>query len=766
MSKRPFLTLFVALLLGWPARGREPQTQKSETKPSKAASSTQAPATKDEQDDVVRITTSLVQLDAVVTKDGKQITDLTADDFEISEDGRPQTITHFSYISNVPATAEVTPNNAPPTPQPRTSTASVLPAVIRSRETRRTIAIVVDDLGISLESMSPVKHQLRKFVDEQLQPNDLVAIIRTGGEVGSLQQFTTDRRLLYRAIESLSWNLCSRVGNSALAPAPNLTVPSNTLGTGQNAVGLCANVHGGPLKSTVRALRFILQGMRDLPGRKSMVLLSDNLPLDIPDLDSLERGPIGPQAPGSDDPNADKVRGIDETHFGNEGVLRRTAEIANRSSVVIYSVDTRGIKATGITATDNLTPSGPGRPGSPQSVGTGYLSTSALSILNNRKAQMQDARGGMSLLARQTGGFLISNTNDFGLPRVLLDQEGYYLIGYRPSAETFNRAFHNIKVRVKHPGLTLRTREGFFGLTDKEVMPNKPTTRDQLNSALMSPFGKVEIDLRMTALFANTKSAGSAVRCLLHFPADALSFSAESGGARKAKFSLSGILFGDNGGVVDQVSETRTLRLNSKDYDRALREGLVYQLDLQVKKPGSYQFRAAVQDATSSKIGTAGQIVEIPDFRTRRLAISGITISTGGPSPSSELSYQNSAGRSGGEQETVVNIGQLAIRRLRQNSNLFYAYVIYMAQVDKTTSSPRLTAEARIFHDGKLIYAGGHKAIDTARQADLDRISASGGLQINSLKPGEYILQIVVKDRFADEKLGTATQWIDFEIVP
>ncbi len=757
MSKRPFLPFFASLLLVWPTHGQEPQTQKSETKPNKAASSTQAPPTKGEQDDVVRITTGLVQLDAVVTKDGKQVTDLTADDFEISEDGRPQTITHFSYVSNIRATAKPTPNS-PVASQEKKTTATVLPAVIKPQETRRTIAIVVDDLGISLESMLSVKQHLRKFVDEQLQPNDLIAIIRTGGEVGSLQQFTTDRRLLHRAIESLRWNLCSRVGNSALAPSPGLTVPTKTLGTGQNAVGLCANVHGGPLKGTVRALRFILQGMRDLPGRKSMVLLSDDLPLDVPDLDSLESGPIRPPNPIADAPNADQVRGIDETQFGNEGVLRRMAEIANRSSVVIYSVDTRGIQATGITASDNLTPSGPGtRP-----TGTSYLSTRTLTMLNNRSGQMQDARGGMSLLARQTGGFLISNSNDFGLPRVLLDQEGYYLIGYRPSAETFNRAFHNIKARVKRPGLTLRTREGFYGLNDKDVMPNRTASRDQLNAALMSPFGKVDIELRMTALFANTKSAGSAVRCLLHFNPDALTFSAESDGTRKAKFNLSGILFGDNGGVVDQVNETRTLRLSGKDYDRAQREGLVYQLDLQVKKPGSYQFRAAVQDTTSSKTGTVGQIVEVPDLRTRRVAISGITIST----LSSETSGQNPAGRAGGDEEPVVNIGQLAIRRFRQSSNLFYAYVIYMAQIDKTTRSPSLTAEARIFHDGKLIYASAPKAIDTAGQADLDRISASGGLQLNSLKPGEYVLQIVVTDRLADEKLGTATQWIDFEIVP
>src|SRR5687768_4766825 len=126
MSKKPFLSLFVSLLLLWPAHGQAPQTQTSETKSSKAASSNQAPPTKDEQDDVVRITTTLVQLDAVVTKDGKQVTDLTADDFEISEDGRPQTITHFSYISNIRATVETRPNSPPAASQEKMTTAPVL----------------------------------------------------------------------------------------------------------------------------------------------------------------------------------------------------------------------------------------------------------------------------------------------------------------------------------------------------------------------------------------------------------------------------------------------------------------------------------------------------------------------------------------------------------------------------------------------------------------------------------------------------------------
>src|SRR4026208_2349731 len=60
----------------------------------------QTPRT-DDKDDVVKITTNLVQVDAVVTKDGKPVTNLTSDDFEIYEDGRKQAITSFAYISNV-----------------------------------------------------------------------------------------------------------------------------------------------------------------------------------------------------------------------------------------------------------------------------------------------------------------------------------------------------------------------------------------------------------------------------------------------------------------------------------------------------------------------------------------------------------------------------------------------------------------------------------------------------------------------------------------
>jgi VWFA-related protein len=739
VKSKAFISLLVTFVLSIPVATQQPQPQKPKPTPEIETK------TEEDQDSVIRITTKLVQLDAVVTKDGKAVTDLTPNDFVITEDGRPQTITHFSYVSNIPNE-----DSEKPVAKPITNASVILPAVVRRDETRRTIAIVVDDLGISFESILLVKKQLRKFIDEHVQPNDLVAIIRTGGEVGALQQFTTDRRLLHRAIDALRWNLCSRVGYSAIPAMPNVTTPDETLGSGQNAVGLCAEVKGGPLKGTVRALRFILAGMRDLPGRKAMVLLSDSLPLDLPNQDSLERGPIKPQEqPTADVPDADAVRSEGETQFNNESVLRKIAELANRSSVVIYSVDTRGVKPIGLTAADNQTPSGPGR----RTPGTEMLNRAALKTLNDRSATLQDARGGMSLLAKQTGGLMISNSNDLGLPRVLDDQSGYYVVGYRPSSETFNRSFHRIKVRVSSPGLTLRTREGFFGVTNKDVSQSNGTTRDQMTSALTSPFRADQIEVHMTSLFANTKSTGSFIRSMVYLnPAD-LNFTTESDGSRSAKLHLWSILFDVDGRVVQQVDEDRRLKLTAKDYERAAHDGVVYQLDVPAKKPGTYQLRLAVRDEASAKLGSAAQLVEVPALVGNKIALSGITLST-----------ESADSPRGAETGVESSIANLAMRRFRSSSNLFYSYVVYVGRARKSTEAPALLAEVRLFRDGAFVYGGDAKGIDLTGQNDFERITAAGGLRLNSLVPGTYVLQVKVKDQSG--KGADAAQLIDFEVVP
>ena len=142
--------------------------------PQQSKPETQKPTPEDL--DVVKITTNLVQIDAVVTdKKGQRVTDLRPDEIDMLEDGKSQKVTNFSYITLEPRRSEVTPKpidkNAPP----------VSPVKLRPEQVRRTIALVVDDLGLSFESAYYVRSSLKKFVDQQEQPDDLEANIRTAG---------------------------------------------------------------------------------------------------------------------------------------------------------------------------------------------------------------------------------------------------------------------------------------------------------------------------------------------------------------------------------------------------------------------------------------------------------------------------------------------------------------------------------------------------------------------------------------------------------
>src|SRR5689334_11314901 len=125
----------------------------------------QSKAGERDNDDVVKISVTLVQVDAVVTdRKGRHVADLKPEDFEISEDGKRQHITNFSFVAGQPtaSTTAVGPaKQGLPVPP--------MPARLRPEQVRRTIALVVDDLGLSYESTSFVRDALKKFVEQQMQ---------------------------------------------------------------------------------------------------------------------------------------------------------------------------------------------------------------------------------------------------------------------------------------------------------------------------------------------------------------------------------------------------------------------------------------------------------------------------------------------------------------------------------------------------------------------------------------------------------------------
>lgn len=679
MNAKPYLSLVLSLCVFSPVLSQKPA-----------------------DDDVVRITTNLVQIDAIVTKDGKHVPNLKAEDFEIFEDGRKQTITSFAYISNVPAAA--------PVGEATERDKSVPAAPLKAEDPRRTLAIVVDDLGLSAESMSDVRNQLRKFVNEQIQPYDLVAIIRTSSQNGVLQQFTNDKRLLIRAVDQLRWNACSRAGVNVLPPSQQIL----ELGTTDLICG------GFSFFVTMRALRKIIDGMAEIPGRKSMMILSDSLPTESQDSGFFN---IDPLSPLNDRTN----RVI---------ALQRVAEKAIRASVVIYAVDTQGLQPTGITAADRFT-------GNARTVGAQMNAMVAA-----RGRVLFERRAGGELMARQTGGFQIKNSNDFKLERILEEQSGYYLIGYRPTDETFNKKFHRVTAKVKRSGMTLRTRYGFFGYSEEDDV-KRPESKTNL--ALSSPFAKQDIDLEFTAFFANDKTAGSVIRSFLYLDAKDLTF-VQANEKHEAKIELHGVIYGDNGTIEDQVTHNAVLRLPEADYQRAAREGIRIRFDMRPKRPGAYQLRVAARDVASSRIGSAGQFVSVPNLKNKRLALSGIVLR--GVTDIAET-----------DPDAVAAVSP-AFRRFVPNSELQFALVVYNAAIDRSVGRPNLVMETKLFRNDKRVQSYPAMPVDMTNQPDPERIFATRIVQLGAnLEPGHYYLLVEITDKTAKDKELPIAQWIDFEIV-
>jgi VWFA-related protein len=672
-----------------------------------------------DQDDVVKINTNLVQVDVVVTKDGKLVTNLTADDFEIYEDGRPQTITSFAYVSNVPTSA---PQPAPNTAKKKKDEVVVPFTPVKPTDPRRIMAFVVDDMGIAWENVSLVKRQLRKFINEQMEPHDLVAIIRTGGELGVLQQFTNDKRMLLRAVERLRWNSCNRVGHFNFAP----------VGTSDFDGSICG---ARSYDLSLHALRFIVGSMGYLPGRKSLVLLSDSMPVESQENKGLGSGLL--MAGTARDEQLSLGPNLDFIH-----ALEAVAEMAIRSSVVIYSVETAGLVYTGPTAADPFPlglrqvwagAQGPAERGPQQTI----------RLMNDRSGTLWNRRQGGDLIARQTGGFPIRNSNSYDFDRILKDQAGYYLLGYRPSEETFNRRFHRIKAKVKRSGMDLRTRFGFFGVTEEEAQRAKPTTRSAANLALASPFAAQDIEVDLTSFYADDTDRVPVVRSFVYVDPKDLTFT-RTDGRYHASLELYGVLFGDNGTIVEQRADAATFNFSDADYEQIRRDGIGIGFDMPAKRPGAYQVRVALRDKASSKIGTAGQYMAVPDLKKKQqLAVSGIVLGT--------VNADKTVGRSG-------------IRRFLAGSDLYYAYNLYNA-IEENGNPRDLVMDVLLFREGKLVQTVPEVPIVAADQSDRSRVFVGNTLRLDSaLEPGHYHLQVVVRNRNVKQKGPAVAQWADFEI--
>lgn len=712
------------------------------------------------RDDVITTVTNLVQIDVVVVdKNGKQVTDLKPEDFELSEDGKKRQITHFSYV-------EAGPSSSPQTAEVTKTEETVKPAPLKREQVRRTIALVVDDLGLSFESLGFARNALTRFVDEQMQPTDMVAILRTGAGMGVQQQFTSDKRQLAAAIKNVRWNPLARGGLNPGGTMNEASINADNRDSIQFTEELEDTRAGQYSVGTIGAIGAIIRGMGEMPGRKSIVLISEAFRMF--------------SAQGRNNLLVD--------------ALRRLTDEANANSVAIYTIDASGLQSYTFSASDKVAgysyvidPQVMAASGGPtiglgfggggglvnppprtltrtdtlsaqaeQDSGAAFRRLQALSA--QREQQSYESHTILSYLANRTGGTFERNRNDLGtsIDRIMKDQQGYYVLGFSPEeppiAKDGTRHLLPLNVKVKRSGLRTRFRTGYIGLTD-EVRAQAPRTREeQFRKALTSPFASGDIGIQLTSLFADEpRSGASYLRSLLYINAKDLKFKEAADGSRTAEVEMLAVAFGDNGQIVDQSGNSQMVRAaNAAEYQRMLEQGLVYILNFPLKKGGPYQMRVVVRDVTSQLTGSAMQFVDAPDLRSNRLAVSGIVLSSADEADKASASEQD------------VRSGP-AVRQLRPGSMIDYRFLIYNAQAGGPDS---VQMQMRLLREGQPVFTGKVVPVDVSKEANPKRVSTGGRLRLGpDLTPGNYVLHVAVRNTTDPKKPRVATQWIDFEIV-
>lgn len=716
-------------------------------------------------DGVVKISTSLIQIDVSVTdKKGRTITDLKPEEIEIYENGVKQKITGFSFVTNVRKT--LTPDKIDKTKKPIPDP----PLVLRPDQVKRTVALVVDDLTLSFESAAYTRRALKKFVDEQMLDGDLVGIIRTGAGIGALQQFTSNKQQLYAAIERVKWNSAGRGRFGSFDPVePTMAqtrraqgdpLTSNADIQAEKDFNDSAKAYQESLftTGTLGALKYIVANMGELPGRKSVILFSDGFQvfpgvknqIAVARLMGDERT-IQPNAEGG----FFAARTLD--------FLKELIALANRKSVIFYTIDARGLQTTSMTAADRF-------------ADPTLLDSTALNAMQqveaDRSNELFGTQQGLVYLAKETGGFAYVNQNRMsdGVQKAL-DDQSYYLVAYEPDQDSFDpekRKFNKLEVKVLRDDTNVRHRSGFFVQDEvEEKVKIDMSVPTKIMRALTSPFAMNDINLKLNALFGHSAKRGYYVHSFLNIDAADLEFTKMPNGELQSNFDILAISYGDNGAPVDKENLVGTIKLRPEVYEKVKNRGISYSFIFPVKKPGAYQMRVAIMDKASKEVGSANQFVEVPNLKKNGILLSGIVLEnlsmnawqrmSGGPSQVNANAPIPPDDRSDPLQDT-------SLRRFKRGTVLRFGTELYNAKLP-SLSQAKIYMQARVFHDRELVFENKEQPINLEGQ-NADEPVYTDAVQLGqNLLPGDYVLQIVVTDGLAKDKKRIATQYVQFEVI-
>lgn len=583
-------------------------------------------------EEVVKISSSLIQLDVVVRdKNGNVVRDLKPEDFEILENGNRRQISGISFINKNLGAESFSGNGFALSSSNSAQIINKTPALA---EAGGILAIVVDDARMSLASINFAKKSLTEFVQRNMQPGDLIGIIKTSGNAGIIPKFTNNKEQLLKEIGAIQFNALTSVGTSAFQPlginfSQQVTENLDDVGSLGGVIADRPDIES--LNETIRsraavvgALRNLdvtVQQMKELRGRKALMLISEGINLRDTEIGfagstkSAAGAETSPAAPSS------KTLTLGGKNFQIDNILRYVTEIANRNSVSIYTLDPRGAVTTNLSAAD--------------ATHEGMFSSMSSSQIDQtvvkRNENIRNSQETLRTLAEETGGKSYINGND--LPQALREaidsQNGYYLVAYQPDEETFDSKssrFNKISIKVKRSNVNVSYRNGFFNVISDDGTAGEKDDHAVTLQKLFAPFGFSGISVQAASVVAYGAQRNSVVRSFVNILPSAITLIADAQGRKSADFDLIIGVANEDNVPLGVSAKNFKLSLNEAQQKEFLKIGIVSNFNFNASAAGMYKIKILIRDKHSGKIGTASHAVLVPDFVHSRLALSGLLL--------------------------------------------------------------------------------------------------------------------------------------------
>jgi VWFA-related protein len=645
-------------------------------------------------------------------KTGEVVKGLKASDFSIIEDKAPQKIVSFDFenVDQAAALAEKT------TTAGKATIADMLERNFAASpgqlKDHRLMVLFFDLSSMQDEDIDRAVDAATNYVNNQMAPADLVALVSMSTGLSMDQDFTNNKAALLRGLAKYNGDDESGFTNGTTG---------STDGTSDDTTAFAADDTEYNSLNTDRellAIRAISKALEKVDQRKSMLYFSG---------------------------------GLTRNGIENQASLRAATNEAAKANLAIYSVDSRGLQA--------LPPGGDASKGSLR--GNSAYSGSAVT---SQLASNYGSQETLATLAADTGGKFFGDSNDFGpaFTQVQHDTEAYYILGFHSTNKATDGSFRHLTVKVNRPDLKLEYRPGYYAPAD--FKHQKTEDRElALTEQMHSDVPATDVAIYLQALYfrqpeptrqnkdpnAPKDNQQFYIPISLIVPGSQIPF-VKNGDRDKASLDILGRVQNAQGVAVGNVRDTIKLALDASQ--QVERRNIQYSTGFTLA-PGKYHLKFVVRENQTGAMGDFETDLQVPDLKKSPIKLSSVVFASQ-RSPNTTKNPISPLVQDG--QELIPNVAHV----FRQDQHLYLLYELYDPTRIKATASPapapgltrrdngpiHVLTSIEFLSGGIKVYETPLVAVDALNDPLRNAVAFQFDVPLAQLKPGNYICQVNVID--------------------